>query len=273
MAGLEKYLIPRAQIDVEAMAQQFYHYLRIGAEDAEVLSQFPSQRDEKIAALYASPACKPSFWPRDMIGDDPSPEEVDAFLAQANAQIDQLTPPKDLDERLIRAHVSGAALMMYQQYKWGHGLRAHYDLQRQVFVRYNALMKEWRRNEFPRLFPQRAGNMRGDPATSIPPTHRAPLSPPATRHAAGAKLVTASDIAEYLNSPHTLLDKQFEHSPPPGQDEGYKGLWELESYTTRKREGRVDHEFLIALEACDGATIPMDREEVHFLLQYSTVVS
>ncbi|KAI0365027.1 hypothetical protein BV20DRAFT_1125244 [Pilatotrama ljubarskyi] len=273
MAAVEKYKIPRAQIDVEAMAQRIYLYLRIGSEDTEYLCQHPAERDQKIAELYASPACKPSFWPTDMIGDDPSPEQVDEYLSQANAQIDALTPPKSLDDRVIRSHVTAAALVMYQQYKWAHGLRGHRDLQRQVLIRYNALMDEWMRNEFPRLFPESVAKATRNQATSTTPTSRAPLSPPITSHTARAKAITASDINEYLYSPHTLLRKQFKHSPPSDQDQEYKGLWEVESYTARVRDDRVDHEFQIILEACDGATIPMDREEVQFLLQYSNVVS
>ena len=91
MVSVEKYIIPRAQVDVEAMAQQIFLYLRVHGEDTEYLSYDPTLRDAKIAELYANPSCKASFWPDDIVGEDPSPEQINAYLSQANAAIEALT--------------------------------------------------------------------------------------------------------------------------------------------------------------------------------------
>ncbi|KAJ2965927.1 hypothetical protein NUW54_g13953 [Trametes sanguinea] len=87
-------------------------------------------------------------------------------------------------------------------------------------------------------------------------------SPPPTRHHGGPKVIHAEEIAEYLNHPHTLLRKQFQYSPPRGGDEDYRGTWSLVSYTTQVREDQIDHEFIVSLEALDGATVPMGPDEV-----------
>ena len=127
------------------------------------------------------------------------------------------------------------------------------------------------KNEYPRLFPDRAKAVK-DQAASTPPGRRNPLTPPSTRHAGRPKAIPAEEVQEYLKNPHTLLGKKFQHSPRAGEEQAYKGVWEMESYTTRMREGDVDHEFQIVLEAFDGVPLPMDREDVEFLLKYSTLV-
>lgn len=136
----------------------------------------------------------------------------------------------------------------------------------------------WICDEFPRLFPDRAAKLKMSGNNAVPalsPTYQTPLktNTPPTQCAAKAKACAPSDIEEYLRSPHTLLGKHFKHSPPASQHQDYKGGWMLESYTARMREGVVDHEYQVLLEACEGATIPMDRAEVRFLLQYSTMES
>ncbi|KAI0323295.1 hypothetical protein GY45DRAFT_1439641 [Cubamyces sp. BRFM 1775] len=271
MASVEKYIIPRAQVDVEAMAQQIFLYLRVHGEDTEFLSYDPALRDAKVAELYANPSCKASFWPDDIIGEDPSPEQVDVYLSQANAAIEALTPPKSIEDRVMRSHLASTALIMYQMYKCSYGLRDHYDLRSQLGERVTVLNQAWIRNEYPRLFPDRAAKLCGIQATSTPPPHQTPLIPPPTQHAAKPKAITTPDIEEYLNSPHTLLGKHFKHWPPSSEHQDYKGGWTLDSYTVRVREGVVDHEYQVLLEACEGATIPMDRADVEFLLRYSTI--
>ncbi|KAI0659651.1 hypothetical protein C8Q70DRAFT_985975 [Cubamyces menziesii] len=42
MASIEKYKIPRTQVDVEGLAVEFSNYFRITAEDLEALRQDPA---------------------------------------------------------------------------------------------------------------------------------------------------------------------------------------------------------------------------------------
>ncbi|KAI0653527.1 hypothetical protein C8Q70DRAFT_927508 [Cubamyces menziesii] len=85
-----------------------------------------------------------------------------------------------------------------------------------------------------------------------------------------AKALSANEVSEFLNNPHMLLGKRFLHTPPPDEDQEYKGMWEVESYTARVPEGQVDQEFMVLLEDMHGAALPMGREEVEFMLTHST---
>lgn len=98
MSGLDEYKLTREQVNVEAIAQEIYRYLRISAEDTEFLSYDPARRDAICAELYAHPDCKSSCWPDQVVGADLPPEKYDEYLAQANAEIERLTPPQSLEE-------------------------------------------------------------------------------------------------------------------------------------------------------------------------------
>ena len=93
--SLDIYKLPRASVDVEAMAQELARYLQMTAEDAEVLSQDPTRRDELVAELYKQPGVKPNSYASQFVplGGDP-----DAHLVPANAEIAKLTPPKSFEE-------------------------------------------------------------------------------------------------------------------------------------------------------------------------------
>ncbi|KAH9889445.1 hypothetical protein C8Q73DRAFT_707585 [Cubamyces lactineus] len=101
---------------------------------------------------------------------------------------------------------------------------------------------------------------------------QAPPATPSTGHSSTdeAEAFSADQVAEFMNNPHMLLGKRFLHSPPPDEDQEFKGTWEVESYSTRVREGRVNQEFLVLTEDMHGAVLPMGREEVEFMLTYST---
>ena len=114
-----------------------------------------------------------------------------------------------------------------------------------------------------------SGQVAHGQATGTLPSQRTVLPPPPTHHH-DTKL-SAYDIAEYLNRPYLLLQKQFQYSPPSIDEQDYEGLWSLDSYTARVREGQIDHEFVISMEALSGATVPMGREEVDSLLKHSTL--
>ena len=92
---LDVYKLPRALVNVEAMAQELARYLQMTAEDTEVLSQDPTRRDKLIAELYKQPGVKPNSYASQFVqpGGDP-----DAHLVPANAEIAKLTPPKSFEE-------------------------------------------------------------------------------------------------------------------------------------------------------------------------------
>ncbi|KAI0349822.1 hypothetical protein OH77DRAFT_1431655 [Trametes cingulata] len=272
MSAIDKYKIPRAQVDVEALAQQMFLYLRIHAEDTQFLSYDPTRRDQIIAEMYAHPDCKPSCWPCDIVGANMPLEKYDEYLAHANDAIAQLTPPKSLEDRVVRAHIAVAASMVFSQYKVGYALQDHHDLFNRVGKRWSDLMDEWMKTEFRRLFPDRAAKVSQNQQACIPSTRHDLLNPPtSTGSRFGASTgLDADEIAEFLHGPHTMLGKRFLCTPPPGQED-YKGVWEVESYSAHMRDGLVDQEFQVMLEAFDGASVPMSRDDVEFLLKHSVV--
>ena len=50
MTSLDIYHIPREQVDVEGLAQEFARYLRLNAIDVVMLAEHPQERDALIAA-------------------------------------------------------------------------------------------------------------------------------------------------------------------------------------------------------------------------------
>ncbi|KAI0744550.1 hypothetical protein C8Q76DRAFT_764197 [Earliella scabrosa] len=239
--SLDLYKVPRDQVDVEALAQELARYVRITTEDTEFLSYDPAHPDE--------------------------------YLGPANAAIAELTPPKSLEDRAKRMHIAFGATMVFSQFKIAYALRDHPDLDLEVERRQAALMDDWFKNEYPRLFPDRAKAMK-DRASWTPPnasnTVQASL---AAGRSAQPKVISIDDVSQYLNKPETLLGKRFLHSPPQDQEQDYKGTWEMDSYSVRMSEGRIDHEYQILLEALDGAPLPMGREDARFLLTHSTQVA
>ena len=93
--SLDIYKVPRASVDVEAIAQELARYLQITAEDTQVLSQDPARRDKLIAELYQQPGIKPNSYASQFV---PSGGDPDAHLVPANAEIAKLTPPKSFEE-------------------------------------------------------------------------------------------------------------------------------------------------------------------------------
>ena len=135
-------------------------------------------------------------------------------------------------------------------------------------------MDDWFKNEYPRLFPDRAKAMKDRSSSTPPNPSNAVQAPLVTDRTAGRpKVISMDDVSQYLNKPETLLGKRFQHSPPQDQEQDYKGTWEMDSYSVRMSEGRIDHEYQILLEALDGAPLPMGREDVRFLLTHSTQIA
>ncbi|CDO69464.1 hypothetical protein BN946_scf184817.g24 [Trametes cinnabarina] len=248
-----------------------FRYLRLAAEDSEILSRDPTARDALIAELYANPEVKPTFMPSDVVGDNLPLAKYDEYLEQVDAAIERYTPPRSLRDRVLRYHLVAAASNVFRQYKIFYALNDHWDLEYKVSNRYQTLFKDWMHTEFPLISGRPAPQAVQERTPRTPRIQRTPLSPPPTQRHGREKAISDEEIATYLNNPHTLLQKEFQHSPPPHFEQDYKDLWSLESYTTRMREGQVDHEFVVALEALNGAAVPMERDEVELLLKYSSL--
>ncbi|KAJ2986724.1 hypothetical protein NUW54_g9655 [Trametes sanguinea] len=260
--ALDKYRLPRDQVDVEALTQRWFYYLWIDAEDTEILSHDPTRRDAIITQLYSNPEVKPSCWPQDIVGDMLPAEKYDEYLAQADAAIVQLTPPRSLEDRVVRCHLATAALMVFMRYKCTYALDDHYDLKLKVSDRSAKLFRDWMLNEFPRYRAQRPGSAGVNQTTRPSPALEASLSSLQACRSDNAKEGLSPEVASYLDSPHTLLGKRFQHSPPAEEEQDLKGIWELVSYTARMEQGCIDHEFVIATEALDGAHLPMDGKRL-----------
>ena len=132
-------------------------------------------------------------------------------------------------------------------------------------------MDEWRRTNFHVRFPPRRKGLVPSKAPSTPPTRPRLPTPPPSRHS--PKRVSEDEALNFLSNPHTMIGKQFVHSPPRGQDQEDGGAWEVISYMVKKVDGGVDHEYQVLLQAFGTDPVPMDREEVRYLLQYSTVLA
>ncbi|TBU35440.1 hypothetical protein BD311DRAFT_679651 [Dichomitus squalens] len=266
--SLDVYKIPRSLVDVEALAQQASRYLKIAAEDTEFLSHHATRRDELIAELYRRPGVKPNANPDLFVplGGDP-----DVYFIPANAAIERITPPKTLEERVKRLHLAATAMSIFSRFKITYGLLDHPDLEMQYQRRRTQIMREWYKTEFALLFPESAAAKR---MPTTPPTRGHLPSPPPTRPATVSRRVSREDVDEFLNNPHTLIGKRFVHSPPKGEGQDQSdddcGTWHVTSYTVRVADGGIEHEYQVVLEALGGGALPMDGEEVRYLLQDST---
>ncbi|KAI0779303.1 hypothetical protein C8Q74DRAFT_1258355 [Fomes fomentarius] len=192
-------------------------------EDTEFLSYDPTRRDKLIAELYATEGVRPQQYADQIVPPGGDPDE---YLRSANTAIAELTPPKSFEERLVRLHIAFPALQVFNQFKFGYALLDHNDLARQVMRRQTALMNDWAQNEYPRLFPDRVKP--NGQVLSTPRNDGRLITPPATL---SPKVLSAEEIAEFLDSPHTLLGKRLQHSPPPDEYQDIKGKWEMASYT------------------------------------------
>lgn len=69
-----------------------------------------------------------------------------------------------------------------------------------------------------------------------------------------------------------MIGKQFNHTAPEAGSED-NGIWEVISYTVKKADGGgVDHEYHVLLQTFGANALPMDREEVAYLLKHSILV-
>lgn len=84
---IDKYKIPRSQVNVEATAQQAVSYLRYQEDDIERLAVEPVRRDKIIARFHTHPEFKPSSLSKDMVGTDKPMEDYDQYLAETDVAI------------------------------------------------------------------------------------------------------------------------------------------------------------------------------------------
>ncbi|PIL24476.1 hypothetical protein GSI_14230 [Ganoderma sinense ZZ0214-1] len=262
---MHRYKVPRASVNVEALAQQLAWYFKITAEDTQFLHKHATRRDELFAELYSNPDVKPSVAPHQFVplGSDP-----DTHLIPANAEIERLTPPKTIEDRVARVHYAAAALMVFNQYKVNLALLDYADLRLQVIRRKRQIMDEFYNGEFVTLFPELAKRPSKAPSPQTPPTRTGLPTPPATKRSGVRKRVSGDEIDEFLRNPSTLVGKRFVSSPPPGQGDG--GEWRVVAYAVREGdEGEVENEYQVVLAAFGEDRIPMDEGEVRFQLQHS----
>ncbi|TBU46769.1 hypothetical protein BD309DRAFT_887877 [Dichomitus squalens] len=266
---LDVYKIPRESVDVEALAQQACRYLKIAAEDAEFLSYHATRRDEIVAELYRQPGIKHDTSPGQFVplGGDP-----DVHLIPANVVIEQLTPPKSLEDRVKRLHFAAAAMSVFGQFKITYGLLDHPDLEMQYQRRMTQIMSVYYKTEFALLFPESMKRAAAKRMPATPPT-LGHLPGPSTRPSTVPGRVSREDVDQFLNNSNTLVGKRFVHSPQgegQDQDDSDYGTWHVASYTVRAADGGVEHEYQVVLEGLGGGALPMDGDEIRYLLQDST---
>ena len=132
-------------------------------------------------------------------------------------------------------------------------------------------MDEWRWNVFNVRFPGRLKGPRPShlgklPTPPIPP--RIPTPPPSSY---SAEHISEDEATNLLEKPHTLIGKQFFHSPPQDQDQDYRGTWEAISYTVKKADvgAGVEHQYQVLPETLRPNPLPMDKAAMRDLLRYS----
>ncbi|TCD64272.1 hypothetical protein EIP91_004311 [Steccherinum ochraceum] len=253
---LDMYKLPKDSVNVEAIATELARYLQMTSEDAEVLSQDPTERDKHIAELYSHPDVKPNPYASQFVQPGGNPDD---YLIPANAAIARLTPPSTLKDRVMRFHITFPAMMVFEQYKIAYALLDLPHLLRKVHKRRHEIMEEWRRTYFHVHYPPRRSAYSNKRVTVTTPPASARLLTSPSRHSSSK--VSDDESRDFLSNPHTMIGKKFVHTAPEAESED-NGTWEVISYTVKKADGGgVDHEYRVLLQTFGADALPMDREE------------
>ncbi|KDQ16110.1 hypothetical protein BOTBODRAFT_186794 [Botryobasidium botryosum FD-172 SS1] len=243
-APLDHYKVDRASVDVEALAQRQARYLKIHAEEAQILAADPTARDRAIAEMNSSPMVKPGGLGASLLvpfGEDPNPylDGLDAVLDKAAVTT---------EERVKRLNCAICGLLVFSEYKVRFALLDYPDLKKKVQLRTQQIFDEWVAGDFAQKFG----------IQTSPSQPRASPSPPPRPPAASLKHIDATSIDHLLKNPNFIFDMKF--LLPDKPDDG--SAWELESFSHSKS----GVQFNILFEGCDDP-IPHDAQEMRALLE------
>ena len=134
-------------------------------------------------------------------------------------------------------------------------------------------MDEFYNGELVRLFPELAKRTSGTQASTPPNEARLPVLPP-TQGQGVPERVSADEVEQFLGNPSTLLGLRLVHSLPRDQDseQGESGAWEVTSYSVRKGDRGIEHQYQVSLNPVGDDPLPMDEEEVRHLLRHSSTL-
>ncbi|KAI0748722.1 hypothetical protein C8Q80DRAFT_1121070 [Daedaleopsis nitida] len=291
------YKIPTGQkVDTEYLGRRWARYIQIASEDAEVLSQLdPTLRDHLIKRLYDSGEGAENAFPEQFVEFDDDP---DPFLKAVDEKIDGLTPPKNSEERVLRAHLANAAMMVFQHYKIHYALmdlpRRYEDavaktMERQYVLtpslwlslaamppnqRYTLSMGEWYAEVLPTL---RKAPSPYNPSNSPTEAGHLPTPGPPTPAATSSLQASADDhinLEHMINNPRTLFGKRFLCTPPADAESSLDvgGKWHVVSFRIEAVDGDVDTTYEVVLEEELGTPIPFGEDEVREYLKHSVLI-
>ncbi|KAF8557072.1 hypothetical protein OG21DRAFT_1520655 [Imleria badia] len=229
------YKIPREAVDVEAFAQERACYLRYTTEDAAFFSNFcqdPRLNTELLQFIKLG-------------------ESADDSLDSINVQLAALTPPKTLEDRIVRARITEVARLVFDSLRLRGGLSDYPDLTAQVESRTTEIHDAWVQSALRHLFPETQSELPGvNLASSI---------------RVEAFSLQEADIEDLLKTPSGLLEKQFYYRP--GTNGGT--VWEVEKYTI-SRGGDIVYK--VRLKGCGDNLIRIDRDRLRLMLQESAAM-
>lgn len=86
---LDRYKVQRSSVDVEALAQRQAQYLKIHAEEAQILAADPTARDKAITELNSSSRVKAGGMGAGQLV--PFGEDPDIYLRGVDAELDKIS--------------------------------------------------------------------------------------------------------------------------------------------------------------------------------------
>ncbi|KDQ06476.1 hypothetical protein BOTBODRAFT_193024 [Botryobasidium botryosum FD-172 SS1] len=246
---IDRYKVPRASVDVEALAQQQARYLRIHAEEAQILAADPTARDKALAELNSSSKVKGGGVLAASVlvpyGDEP-----DEYLNRVDAELEKV--PVTVQERMSRLNYAFSALVVFYEYKIRYALPDHPDLMTQVRLRTIQIHNEWR-GDFVRRF-----NLQIPPKAKAKAKARVRPAPPRLPPSS-TKIINTVEVEDLLKDPKLLLNMQFTCVAD-------SATWVTDSFTQSKEGIEYSIKF-------DDRSEPysMDEQGMRILLEESRV--